>query len=341
MMDEVRISNVALSADWIATEFNNQGSPGSFISEIPDPPVLADIESTPQSFFAGGSPVFITSSITATHPYTTNLSSAEVEITGNYNASEDVLAFVDQNGITGSWSSGTGILTLTGSASFADYQTALRSVTYENTEASTPDQNTRTISITVNDGSNDSNTETRDINIITTLTDLSTDLSNPVFHFDAQDLNGDLTANQPGDGTAVATWGDRSDNAVGSGTDLSFSGTGAEQPTFNSNYFGERSGIFFNGTTNQLDRGNDALLNTSAFTEKSFAVIFRTGNSTAGLQIIYEQGGGSNGYQISVKDGEAFAYAWSVNAEWNGTGGDDQSINLGSVQPKLYRCSKS
>tara|TARA_R100000908_G_scaffold23815_4_gene9835 strand:- start:60017 stop:67576 length:7560 start_codon:yes stop_codon:yes gene_type:complete len=333
MMDEVRISNVALSADWIATEFNNQGSPGSFISEIPDPPVLADIESTPQSFFAGGSPVFITSSITATHPYTTNLSSAEVEITGNYNASEDVLAFVDQNGITGSWSSGTGILTLTGSASFADYQTALRSVTYENTEASTPDQNTRTISITVNDGSNDSNTETRDINIITTLTDLSTDLSNPVFHFDAQDLNGDLTANQPGDGTAVATWGDRSDNAVGSGTDLSFSGTGAEQPTFNSNYFGERSGIFFNGTTNQLDRGNDALLNTSAFTEKSFAVIFRTGNSTAGLQIIYEQGGGSNGYQISVKDGEAFAYAWSVNAEWNGTGGDDQSINLGSVQP--------
>lgn len=330
LMDEVRISNVARSADWIATEYNNQNTPGSFISEIPDPPVLADIESTPQSFFAGGSSVFVTSLITVDHPFTTTLSSAEIQITGNYIASEDVLNFTDQNGITGSWNSGTGILSLSGSATIAQYQAALRDVTYNNTNGSSPDQSTRTISFTVNDGSNDSNIITRDINIITTLSDLSTDIANPVFHFDAQDVNGDLASNQPADGTNVATWGDRSDNAVGSGTDLSFSGTGGEQPTYNSTYFGTRNGILFNGSGNQLDRGSNALLNTSNFTEKSFAIVFRTGTTTAGLQVVYEQGGGANGYQISVKDGNAYAYAWSTNNSW--TDGDE-SIDLGAVQP--------
>jgi hypothetical protein len=29
-MDEVRVSDVARSADWIATEYNNQSSPGTF-----------------------------------------------------------------------------------------------------------------------------------------------------------------------------------------------------------------------------------------------------------------------------------------------------------------------
>jgi hypothetical protein len=29
-MDEVRLSSTALSANWIATEYNNQNTPGSF-----------------------------------------------------------------------------------------------------------------------------------------------------------------------------------------------------------------------------------------------------------------------------------------------------------------------
>ena len=30
IVDEVRISNIARSADWVKTEFNNQNSPGTF-----------------------------------------------------------------------------------------------------------------------------------------------------------------------------------------------------------------------------------------------------------------------------------------------------------------------
>ena len=45
---------------------------------------------------------------------------------------QDELAFVDQKGITGSYSDSTGVLTLSGTASLADYETAIRSITYKN-----------------------------------------------------------------------------------------------------------------------------------------------------------------------------------------------------------------
>ena len=57
---------------------------------------------------------------------------ATIQITGNFVASEDVLHFTDQLGITGGYDSLSGTLTLTGAASVADYQTALRSVAYSN-----------------------------------------------------------------------------------------------------------------------------------------------------------------------------------------------------------------
>ena len=62
-----------------------------------------------------------------------------------------MLGFTNQNGITGSYSATTGVLTLSGSSSVANYQTALRSVTYFNS-SDNPSQ-TRTISYQVDDGS--------------------------------------------------------------------------------------------------------------------------------------------------------------------------------------------
>ncbi len=57
-----------------------------------------------------------------------------------------------------------GTLTLSGSATLAQYQAALRSITYTNT-SDNPSTATRTVSFTVNDGSVNSNTQTRDIAI--------------------------------------------------------------------------------------------------------------------------------------------------------------------------------
>ena len=74
----------------------------------------------------------------------------------NFNPSQDVLGFTPQSGITGSYNATTGVLTLSGTASVAAYQAALRSVTYFNS-SNFPNGGlltpvSRTVQFTVNDG---------------------------------------------------------------------------------------------------------------------------------------------------------------------------------------------
>src|SRR5262249_12886366 len=65
-------------------------------------------------------------------PPVTTLTGATVSIIAGFNGSQDVLRFTNQNGISGSYSATTGVLTLSGAASVANYQTALQSVAYFN-----------------------------------------------------------------------------------------------------------------------------------------------------------------------------------------------------------------
>ncbi len=311
------------------TDSSNSQSRDIDIIQVNNSPLLSGIESTPLVVFPGDGPKSITTQLLVQDIDDTNLSSAQISITGNFQSTEDVLGFTNQNGITGSYSSGTGVLDLSGTATVTDYKEAIRSVTYQNISA-TPSQTTRTVTITANDGNSDSSPITRDIQIATVLTDPSTDFSNTVFHFDAQDVDGDLQTNdQPADGSGVGTWGDRSDNAGGSTTDLSANDV-LGQPTFDSNYLGGRGGIEFS-SGQSLEPNNNGILNTGTFDEKSFAAVFRTGASTAGLQVVYEQGAQVRGYQISIKDGNAYAFVWN-NAEW-GAADEYKSIDLGPVQP--------
>ena len=77
-----------------------------------------------------------------------------VAITGGHDAN-DVLGFATQNGISGSYNAGTGVLTLTGTATVAHYEDALRSVTF-NTSGSPPSGADREVTFVVNDGDDDS-----------------------------------------------------------------------------------------------------------------------------------------------------------------------------------------
>ncbi len=93
-----------------------------------------------------------------------NLAGATVAIGSSFLAG-DTLNFTNQNGITGSYNSGTGVLTLSGTASIANYQAALRSITYSSTAADATAGNTdlsRVISWTVRDGSTSNGTSTTD-----------------------------------------------------------------------------------------------------------------------------------------------------------------------------------
>ena len=103
--------------------------------------------------------------LTVSDPDTTNLDSVVVRITGNFTAGQDVLAFSDQLGITGNWNAVTGILTLSGPATAANYQTALRTVAYQNT-SDNPNTAVRTISFTADDGIDSGIASTRNVNIM-------------------------------------------------------------------------------------------------------------------------------------------------------------------------------
>ncbi|NGP87819.1 DUF2341 domain-containing protein [Fodinibius halophilus] len=330
-IDEVRISNTARSADWIATEYNNQNNPGSFLSLVNDPSELSNIENLAKAYNVGSPPINITSTLTVDDYDDATIQSATVQITTNY-ATNDVLAFSDQNGITGSWNSGSGTLTLSGNATPAEYEAALRSVTFENSSSS-PSQSPRTIEFKVNDGTDDSNVQSRQI-YIPSINDLSADINNVVFHFSALDVDGDLDTNdQPADNTSITPWSDRSVSAAGS-TDLSFSnGTSAEQALFfdNSAAMGERGGLLYDGTDDSYTRSSDSEINIGNFNQKSFAAVFRTGNDISSDQVIYEQGTTNRGYLIGIFNGHLYTYAWNHNG-WS-AGEQDKSIDLGQVQP--------
>lgn len=130
---------------------------------IADEPVLANIESADLVYEAGSGRVEITGTLTVEDDDSRQLRSASVRFTSGYNLFQDVLRYNKIDGINGTWNQLTGVLTLIGRASVSNYQQALRSIQYENTNTSNPSETTRTVSFRVFDGDDNSNTLTRNI----------------------------------------------------------------------------------------------------------------------------------------------------------------------------------
>ncbi len=130
-------------------------------------PVLSNIETAPLVYCINSGAVIITANIRVADTDNTNLSGARIQFTAGYNSNEDFLRFTDQKGIKGSWDPATGILSLSGVSQVANYQAALRSIKYENTNPSDPNMGNHVVSFTVSDGTVESNTLSRNINIHT------------------------------------------------------------------------------------------------------------------------------------------------------------------------------
>ncbi|MFK2905978.1 DUF4347 domain-containing protein [Dyella ginsengisoli] len=116
-------------------------------------------------------PVAIDGGFTVSDLDNTTLASATVSITGNFHSGEDLLAFANDGStmgnVTASYNAATGVLTLTsagGTATLAQWQSALRSVTYTN-GSELPNTATRTISYVVNDGTVDSGASTKLVSV--------------------------------------------------------------------------------------------------------------------------------------------------------------------------------
>jgi hypothetical protein len=119
----------------------------------------------------------VDNAITVTDADDTNITGGTISITGGFLAG-DLLAITNTGAISGSYAAGTGILTLTGTDTLANYQTVLRSLTYlNNTEDPTSNASkpTRTITYSLTDANSDgvgaaTGTVTKTINV-TALTD--------------------------------------------------------------------------------------------------------------------------------------------------------------------------
>jgi VCBS repeat-containing protein len=108
--------------------------------------------------------IVVDAGITASDADSTTLASAAVALTTNYSNGQDTLAFTNQSGITGAWTPATGVLALSGTASVASYQAALRSVTYANS-SDNPSTALRTVSFTASDAVLTSSPATRAVSV--------------------------------------------------------------------------------------------------------------------------------------------------------------------------------
>jgi hypothetical protein len=167
------------------------------INPVNDPPQLSEIENTILNYTENDDPVQITNTIKITDVDNINIESATVQISVNYKEGEDILIydssqplsgfnvdkltglpsrlktktnFINQNGIISvgtilwKWNSSEGKLTLSGTASVENYQSALRSVKYFNS-SDNPLAEERVISFIVYDGEQSSNTVSRSLSV--------------------------------------------------------------------------------------------------------------------------------------------------------------------------------
>ncbi|MCC3156310.1 Ig-like domain-containing protein [Hymenobacter sp. 15J16-1T3B] len=270
-------------------------------------PVLANIEGTSLTYAEGAPAVNITGTLTVADADHANISSAQVRIAAaGFNSSEDRLLFTDQNGIAGTYNPLTGILSLTGSASKANYQTALRSVQYQNIDAANASTATRTVSFTVTDPAGASSAPvTRDISITAALDPIAALPFIETFETDGEGTRYASNTFVVNGGTQFLRTTDNPRSTAGN-TPTTFSGI-----TGSAYWFGENAGLVDNPSA--VDNGTltTRQINAAGFTGVNFSI--RLAASTAGttwqttdyFKIYYRTGG---------------AGAWTPFASWRGTG---------------------
>ncbi len=140
------------------------------IANVNEPPIIES--SYISNYIENGSSVVLSPSLTIGNGEASTLASAQVSISSGF-LSGDILSFTNDGStmgnITALYDSSTGVLTLTSSgatATLAQWQSALRSVTYHSTsETLSLTQATRTVSWKINDGNLESTVDTSTLHV--------------------------------------------------------------------------------------------------------------------------------------------------------------------------------
>ncbi len=286
---------------------------GTSITAVNDAPAVnAD---TTAAFTEGGGPIAVTPAFTTSDVDNANLTGATISISDLRVG--DVLAFVNQNGITGSYNSGTGVLTLSGTASVANYQAAIRSITYDGAaDANFGDtDNSRTVNITVTDGTTPSSQTATVINIANAAPTGGVANDDAVSTNENAALSGNVESNNGGGAdTGVTAVTEVNGNAVSVGTQITLP-SGAlltlnADGTFNYNP---------NGKFDYLGGPTSGASNISATDSFTYTV---NGGDTATVTVTIN-GVDSTGDILNGNGGNNTINAGTGNDTINGLGGDD------------------
>ncbi len=180
------------TVSWIIEDGTSPSSAVTSFIGVNSAPSITGVGGT-LAFTEGAPAKIVDDSISVLDTNDINLQGATITISSGYVLGEDVLAFSNANGITGSWNSGVGVLTLSGSATKAVYEAALETVTYQNTNSDNPNNSSRTITWTIKDGTVNSSPVTSAVNL-TAINDA------PVFNTGAGST---VTNYEPGSGTLI------------------------------------------------------------------------------------------------------------------------------------------
>ncbi|MCK8494768.1 Ig-like domain-containing protein [Spirosoma sp. RP8] len=138
------------------------------VANTVSPPTLSNLENDPLPYAEGQGATKVTNTITVVNPGGSTLSRATVSISSGRGAG-DQLVFTNTNLISGSYNSSTGVLELNGTAPTEDYQAALRSVAFRNSDAINVPAGTRTLDFVVYNGTTSSNQVSRNVTVTASL----------------------------------------------------------------------------------------------------------------------------------------------------------------------------
>ena len=202
------------------------------VTNVQNQPPVVTTSGGALAYTENAGPLVIDSGVTVTDTDNSNENSATVQITSNYVQGEDVLAFTNQNGITGIFTPASGLLTLTGISSKANYQTALQSITYTNT-SDNPSGSPRTVTFIVNDGNDPSTPATRSINVtpvddppVNTVPGAQSTGRNSTHVFSAANGNGISIADVDAGNAAVQVTLSSANGSIALGTLVGLTGSG-------------------------------------------------------------------------------------------------------------------
>jgi hypothetical protein len=176
---------------------SGQVAAGTIIVALPAPVVTPS--GTTQTFTIGGPAVAVDSGLTVTSD-DTDLTGATMTI--NNVKPGDTLHFVSQNGIIGNYTGG--VLTLSGSATPAQYTAALQSVTFSTTSTSTVLRSISIVALDTHDtGDVPSNSAAESVNVMSAATVVGPSVTNASTTENTQTTSGLVITPGAGDNTAA------------------------------------------------------------------------------------------------------------------------------------------